>query len=85
MPENTSFHQSKITTLYYTPYNRTVQDFIAYSFRKKGKKRKTDYDPDAKPKAFSEDKQEFQKSKKQKGKKQKKHPKLRLILKYEFI
>ena len=37
----------------------------------KGKKRTTDYDPDAKPKAFSEDKQEFQKSKKQKGKKQK--------------
>ena len=29
----------------------------------KGKKRKTDYDPDAKPKAFSEDKHEFQKSK----------------------
>ena len=51
----------------------------------KGKKRTTDYDPDAKPKAFSEDKQEFQKSKKQKGKKQKKHPKLRLILKLIFV
>ena len=51
----------------------------------KGKKRTTDYDPDAKPKAFSEDKQEFQKSKKQKGNKQKKHPKLRLILKLIFV
>ena len=32
----------------------------------RSKKRKTEYDPDAKPKAFTENKAEFKKSKKQK-------------------
>ena len=51
----------------------------------KGKKRNNDYDPDAKPKAFSEEKQDFKKSKDQKKKKVKKHPKLRLFLKLMFV
>ena len=51
----------------------------------RSKKRKTEYDPDAKPKAFTENKEEFKKSKKQKNKKEKKHPKLRLFLKLMFV